>query len=55
MQENVNTIQAATHSDWRWIPTSKELLEHAEEDMLKGNENLTLCWLVKFYCIKYSL
>ena len=38
MQENVNTTQAATYSGWSWMPTSKELLQHAEYNMLKGNE-----------------
>ena len=35
MQEEVTT-QAA--SGWSWIPTSEELLQYAEDNMLEGNE-----------------
>ena len=54
MPENVKTTQSATHSGWSWMPTSKELLQHAEDNMLKGNVKLILnkrrkvCFLVSY-------
>ena len=41
MQEKIKTTQAATHRGWSWVPTSNELLQHAEDNMLKGNEKVT--------------